>query len=140
MKSEQFDDHFVSMQLTQSGMFSALQLMKQGYPTRLSFAELKNIFNPYFPNEFQQLQDKMFCELLLHSVGMNKADFKLGITKVFFRTEKLAHIDQIIKSHPQTVKYIADDGKKWLAWSRLSKTISCIKCVMKCKFIFSNNI
>lgn len=136
----QWEPRKVVHQLRGCGVLETVRILKQGYPSRKSFVDLQNIYKAYLPIEITQLEAKTFCELLLHSVGLNANDFKLGLTHVFFRAEKLSCFDQIVKSDPQNLTSIAENLKKWLAWSRLSKAVSCVQCVVKCMFLFKKNM
>ena len=41
------------------------------------------------PRSIASLDSPSFCEILLMALGLDKHDYQLGITKVFFRAGKL---------------------------------------------------
>lgn len=135
----QWEPAKVVQQLRSCGIVETVRIFKQGYPSRKSFVELHNIYKPYLPIEIIELDAKTFCQLLLRSVGFNANDFKLGLTSVFFRAEKLSLFDQIIKSDAENLRSIAENLKKWLPWSRLSEIVSCVQYIVKCKFTTLEN-
>ena len=47
------------------------------------------------PRSIASLDSPSFCEILLMALGLDKADYQLGITKVFFRAGKLAFLDAL---------------------------------------------
>lgn len=89
MVAYQFDGNSILGQLRCSGMTSVLELMEHGYPSRVPFQELYNMYKTYLPPELAKLEPRFFCEALLHSLKLNKKDFKFGITRVFFKPGNL---------------------------------------------------
>lgn len=108
--------------------------MEYGYPSRVPFAELYNMYKSYLPPELKKLEPKIFCEAMLHSMHLNNKDFKFGITKVFFRPGKFVEFDRLMKSDPENLKMIVANVKKWLVRSRWIKSIFCALCVIKREF------
>ena len=50
------------------------------------------------PRSIAALDSPSFCEILLMALGLDKNDYQLGITKVFFRAGKLAFLDELTGS------------------------------------------
>ncbi|CAO1430727.1 unnamed protein product [Diamesa hyperborea] len=133
MADHEFEGGLALAQLKCSGTTSVLELMEYGYPSRVPFSELYNMYKPILPPELAKLQPKTFCEAMLHSLKLNNKDFKFGITKVFFRPGKFVEFDRIMKSDPENLKAIVANVKKWLVRSRWIKSAFCAICVIKIK-------
>ncbi|KOC60849.1 Myosin heavy chain 95F [Habropoda laboriosa] len=112
MVAYQFDGNSILGQLRCSGMTSVLELMEHGYPSRVPFQELYNMYKSYLPPELAKLEPRFFCEALLHSLKLNKKDFKFGITRVFFKPGKFAEFDKIMKSDPENLRKLVANVKK----------------------------
>ncbi|XP_012276593.1 myosin heavy chain 95F isoform X2 [Orussus abietinus] len=133
MVAHRFDGNSILGQLRCSGMTSVLELMEHGYPSRVPFQELYNMYKSYLPPELAKLEPRFFCEALLHSLKLNKKDFKFGITRVFFKPGKFAEFDKIMKSDPENLKKLVANVKKWLLKSRWNKMQFCALSVIKLK-------
>lgn len=133
MVAHQFDGNSILGQLRCSGMTSVLELMEHGYPSRVPFQELYNMYKSYLPPELAKLEPRFFCEALLHSLKLNKKDFKFGITRVFFKPGKFAEFDKIMKSDPENLRKLVANVKKWLLKSRWNKMQFCALSVIKLK-------
>ncbi|XP_043272163.1 myosin heavy chain 95F isoform X2 [Venturia canescens] len=133
MVDHQFDGNSILGQLRCSGMTSVLELMEHGYPSRVPFQELYNMYKSYLPPELARLDPRFFCEALLHSLKLNKKDFKFGITRVFFKPGKFAEFDKIMKSDPENLRKLVANVKKWLLKSRWNKMQFCALSVIKLK-------
>ncbi|EFN62017.1 Myosin heavy chain 95F [Camponotus floridanus] len=133
MVAHQFDGNSIMNQLRCSGMTSVLELMEHGYPSRVPFHELYNMYKTYLPPELAKLDPRFFCEALLHSLKLNQKDFKFGIIRVFFKPGKFAEFDRIIKSDPENLRRLVANVKKWLLKSRWNKMQFCALSVIKLK-------
>ncbi|KAK2586695.1 hypothetical protein KPH14_011736 [Odynerus spinipes] len=133
MVAHQFDGNSILGQLRCSGMTSVLELMEHGYPSRVPFQELYSMYKSYLPPELAKLDPRFFCEALLHSLKLNKKDFKFGITRVFFKPGKFAEFDKIMKSDPENLQKLVANVKKWLLKSRWNKMQFCALSVIKLK-------
>lgn len=133
MVAHQFDGNSILGQLRCSGMTSVLELMEHGYPSRVTFQELYNMYKSYLPPELAKLDPRFFCEALLHSLKLNKKDFRFGITRVFFKPGKFAEFDKIMKSDPDNLQKLVANVKKWLLRSRWNKMQFCALSVIKLK-------
>lgn len=80
--------------------------MEYGFPSRVSFGDLYNMYKAFLPPELAILAPKTFCEAMLYSLKLNSKEFKFGITKVFFRPGKFIEFDSIMKSDPENLKAI----------------------------------
>ncbi|CAF4877025.1 unnamed protein product, partial [Rotaria sp. Silwood1] len=128
-----FEGGQILSQLQCSGMVSVLALMQQGFPSRTQFAELYSMYKSYLPVELARLEPRLFCKALFKALNLRDADFKFGITKVFFRPGKFAEFDQLMKSDPQNLAMLISKVKKWLIWTRWKTAQWCALSVIKLK-------
>lgn len=133
MIDKNFEGGLALAQLKCSGTISVLELMEHGYPSRVPFGDLYNMYKSYLPPELARLAPRTFCEAMLQSLKLNTKDFKFGITKVFFRPGKFVEFDRIMRSDPENLKTIVIAVKKWLVRSRWLKTIFGALAVIKVK-------
>lgn len=73
MVDHEFDGCLALAQLNCSGTTSVLELMEYGYPSRVPFSELYNMYKSYLPPELVRLEPKTFCEVyaIEHMSGGN---------------------------------------------------------------------
>ena len=112
-------------------MTSVLELMQQGFPSRAQFAELYALYRTVLPPELARLDPRLFCKALFKALGLNEADFKFGMTKVFFRPGKFAEFDQLMRSDPENLRVLVGRVKRWLVRSRWRKAQWCAWSVVK---------
>ena len=112
-------------------MTSVLELMQQGFPSRAQFAELYALYRTVLPPELARLDPRLFCKALFKALGLNEADFKFGMTKVFFRPGKFAEFDQLMRSDPENLRVLVGRVKRWLVRSRWRKAQWCAWSVVQ---------
>ncbi|KJE91980.1 MYO6 protein, variant [Capsaspora owczarzaki ATCC 30864] len=114
----------VMVQLRYSGMCAALVLMQAGFPTRCSFDDLYERYAHKMPPSIARLKPATFCEALLVALDLNGGrDFQMGLTKVFFRSGKLAFLDELLNGSGDAIGNIVGKVKKWLARKRFHAAI-----------------
>ncbi|KAM7361302.1 myosin heavy chain 95F jaguar isoform 3-T3 [Cochliomyia hominivorax] len=131
MIDREFEGGLALAQLKCSGTISVLELMEHGYPSRVPFADLYNMYKSLLPPELAKLPARTFCEAMLQSLNLSSKDFKFGITKVFFRPGKFIEFDRIMKSDTENLLAIVAKVKKWLIRSRWVKSTLGALCVIK---------
>lgn len=115
------------------GMVSVLALMQQGFPSRTQFAELYTMYKKYLPAELTRLEPRLFCKALFKALNLRDADFKFGLTKVFFRPGKFAEFDEIMKSDPKNLATLISKVRVWLLRTRWKTAQWCALSVIKRK-------
>ncbi|KAJ9598039.1 hypothetical protein L9F63_026855 [Diploptera punctata] len=134
MVDHQFEGGSILSQLECSGMTSVMELMQNGFPSRVVFAELYNMYHKYLPPKLANLEPRVFCKALLQALGMTESDYRFGVTRVFFRPGKFAEFDSIMKSDPENLANMVAKVQKWLLTSRWKKTQWCALSVIKLKY------
>lgn len=133
MAVNDFDGGLALAQLKCSGTISVLELMEYGYPSRVPFAQVYDMYKSYLPNDLLKLSPRTFCEAMLYALKLNSRDFKFGVTRLFFRPGKFVEFDRIMKSDSDNLKTIVASVKKWLVRSRWIKAAFCAVSVIKIK-------
>lgn len=104
--SDLFDEKYVSSQLISSGSIAYQNLVKTGYPSHMSIADLcqkfvsKKGFKEYICNN-----QKDFCSILLRACGLQWNYFKIGNTKVFFRDGKIELLTEKLESDADQILF-----------------------------------
>ncbi|VDK61597.1 unnamed protein product [Onchocerca ochengi] len=131
MEPGKFEGAMILSQLKCAGMTSVLKLMQEGYPSRISFAELYKMYEKILPSKLARLDPRLFCKCLFHALGLNETDFKFGQTKVFFRPGKFAEFDQMLRQDPVHMENLIKKVQTWLLHMQWKKVqygvLSCIK-------------
>jgi myosin heavy subunit len=78
------------------------EVLRLGLPTRVSYAHVAAQFrggedgHGGLPDEVKDLfdseTDKSFVQAIAWAFGLDTADFKLGLTRIFFRVGKMASL------------------------------------------------
>ncbi|KAL5263853.1 hypothetical protein ACHWQZ_G005059 [Mnemiopsis leidyi] len=89
MTAAEFDGGKVLNQLTSLGMVTALELMQAGFPSRIAFKDLYDMYSKNLPDNLKSLHPRMFCSALFRAIGMSPNDYRFGVTKIFFRPGKV---------------------------------------------------
>ncbi|KAG6453601.1 hypothetical protein O3G_MSEX008225 [Manduca sexta] len=123
----------VLAQLQCSGTAAVLALMERGFPSRAPCGDLHRMYLPYLPQKLHHLPPKVFCEAMIHSLGLSDKDYKFGVTRVFFRPGKYSEFDTMMKSDPENLKSIVGSVLSWLVKSRWRKSIFAVLSIIKLK-------
>ena len=64
MIDHQFEGGSILSQLECSGMTSVMELMQNGFPSRVVFADLYNMYHKYLPPKLAKLEPRVFCKVM----------------------------------------------------------------------------
>eukprot|EP01104_Vermistella_antarctica_P015634 TRINITY_DN517_c0_g1_i4.p1 TRINITY_DN517_c0_g1~~TRINITY_DN517_c0_g1_i4.p1 ORF type:complete len:1377 (+),score=632.44 TRINITY_DN517_c0_g1_i4:234-4364(+) len=121
------DNNAVITQLRCSGMLEALRIMQAGFPTRCFFTDLYAKYRDEVPKELRALKPILFCEALLVALDLEGGkDFQMGLSRVFFRSGKLAFMDDLMNGNLQHTQAIIEKVRLWLAKKRWKQAISAV--------------
>ncbi|VBB25635.1 unnamed protein product [Acanthocheilonema viteae] len=121
MKCNQFDGAQILLQLKCAGMSSALRVMQRGFPSRISYLSLYNIYQKYLPSRLTTLDAQLFCKCLFRVVGLEEKDYKFGLTKAFFRHGKFAEFDKILHLSKENFETLIEHMSSWLCCFRFRR-------------------
>ena len=129
-----FTGGHVLHQLRCSGMMEALRLMHEGFPTRCPYEDLYDRYKEMMPRSIAELDSPSFCEILLLALGLDKSDYQLGITKVFFRAGKLAFLDSLTGSeYKELAPDIVNKVRVWLIKKRWRRHTIAVVAFLRLK-------
>ena len=88
---------YVCRQLRCGGLIEAVRILKLGFPSRVSYS---SIFNRY-GHVLKQLglvdvNERDFCESVLFAFDVDRTEYRLGLTKVFFKPNKQEIVNEIL--------------------------------------------
>lgn len=72
---------------------------------------------------------------MVHSLGLSSRDYKLGVTRVFFRPGKYSEFDTIMRSEPASLRAVVDAVLAWLVKNRWKRGIFSVLSIIKCELI-----
>lgn len=63
MVDHQFEGSSILSQLEYSGMTSVMELMQNGFPSRVPYTDLYNMYCKYLPPKLANLEPRVFCQV-----------------------------------------------------------------------------
>lgn len=144
MKAGIFDKPFVVEQLRCSGTVQACEVLRVGLPTRILYAEVVDVYKPMLPPEiFARFEsnEKLFTQAILHAYDFPTSAYRLGDTRLFFRTGKIDLLDKLLtpsqesteKLPSQIVHYVVK--KRWMSATTTMITFNIFKRIFQdCKY------
>lgn len=127
MLAENFEDGMVLQQLRSSSTLAYANLVRFGFPSRLSLECIQNLYSQHYHICAGRRQ---FHMKLLLSNDFRIGDFKLGNNYIFFRSNKHDQIQQLL-SVESSVRAL----KKYIARTRwLILFMFFVKCFKESKY------
>jgi tetratricopeptide (TPR) repeat protein len=124
MKKGLFNRLYVVTQLRALGLISTCEVLRGGLPTRVDYAMIKEQIKPALPksvlNLFERHGDKRFVAATLSVFNVPIDSYKLGMTKLFFRTGKISVLRDLLDQAKKMGESGADRDverkmRRWLA-------------------------
>lgn len=83
-------------QLRCNGVLEGIRVCRQGFPNRILFQEFRQRYEIICSNEISRgfTDGKMACKRMIEELDLNENLYRIGQTKVFFRTGVLAHLEE----------------------------------------------
>ncbi|KAI1727459.1 myosin head (motor domain) domain-containing protein [Ditylenchus destructor] len=131
MKPSCFNGIHITNQLKCSGMINVLKLMQNGYPSRVVFSELYDMYHRSMPSRLAELDPRQFCQYLFKALGLRGNDYKFGLTKIFFRAGKMVEFDQLVKQDTAHVDVLVKKAHSQMLRLRWRKVQYGALCVIK---------
>jgi myosin heavy subunit len=119
------DRSFVVEQLRCSGTVQACEVLRVGLPTRILYAEVVDTYKSFLSIEILQMFDnneKLFTQAILWAYSFPSTAYRLGDTRLFFKTGKIDLLDQLLT--PSTYVNPEDLSKLMLKYLRKRKWIN----------------
>ena len=93
-RPKQFNAPLVLDQLRCNGVLEGIRIARTGFPNRLTFAEFRSRYEVLcksMPKGYLEGQEA--SEIILDKLGLDRAVYRVGLTKVFFRAGVLAELE-----------------------------------------------
>merc|ERR1719204_471093 len=130
----------VEKQLRCGGLLEALQVLTLGYPTRVPYDTLYQKFHGVIDNPLiKNLGSSAFAEAILIAWEVTKADFELGLTKIFFKPAKAAILDEIMDQAGKPLTKTQNDRiTKWVVGKRVRQFVGSVKAICRVVLLVKN--
>jgi myosin heavy chain 9/10/11/14 len=94
-RPKHFDNLLVLDQLRCNGVLEGIRIARSGYPNRLVFSEFRQRYEVLVSNMPKgYMEGKKACSLILKYLGLDESLYKVGLTKVFFKSGVLAELEE----------------------------------------------
>lgn len=94
-KPKQFSAPLVLDQLRCNGVLEGIRIARTGFPNRLTFSEFRQRYEVLCHNMPKgYLEGKTTSQIMLEKLDLDKALYRVGLTKVFFRAGVLAELEE----------------------------------------------
>lgn len=129
-----FDNKNVTEQLRCTGMLQTCELLKVGYPTRLSYEEMVRIYGRILPQEAQDMFTNEtlgdFTAAIMWAFRVRKDSYQLGLTRIFFRAGEIVQLDELSKADMSKVgPFMTQRLKRWLIRRQWRRAIAKTKTI-----------
>ncbi|VDN08123.1 unnamed protein product [Thelazia callipaeda] len=131
MKSGKFDGGRVLVQLKCAGMSSALKVMQNGFPSRISCKSIHQLYQYHLPRRLANLDAQLLCKCLFQMVGLSNKDYRFGLTMIFFRNGKFAELDKILQKDRVITEKLVMSISSWLSRYRFKKAQFAVVTLVK---------
>lgn len=83
-------------QLRCNGVLEGIRIARLGYPNRLLFSEFRNRYEVLTPGIIPQgyMDGRKACQRMVEALELDRATFKIGTSKIFFKAGVLAEMEE----------------------------------------------
>lgn len=90
-----FDNSLVLDQLRYNGVLEGIRIARSGFPNRLDFKEFRSRYGPLVGEiQSRNLSGHQAAAVILEKLGLDSSQYKVGLSKVFFRNGVLAKLER----------------------------------------------
>ncbi|XP_015265429.1 PREDICTED: myosin-11 isoform X3 [Gekko japonicus] len=95
-RSGKLDAHLVLEQLRCNGVLEGIRICRQGFPNRIVFQEFRQRYEILAANAIPKgfMDGKQACFLMIKALELDPNLYRIGQSKIFFRTGVLAHLEE----------------------------------------------
>ncbi|KAI9914297.1 hypothetical protein PsorP6_008317 [Peronosclerospora sorghi] len=141
MKAGHFERPFVVEQLRCSGTVQACEVLRVGLPTRILYAEVVDVYRNFLPYQiFSRFHsnEKLFTQAILWAYDFPTSAYRLGDTRLFFRTGKIDLLDRLLTPDPTSIDELVQQLLLYLRKKHWIGLISAIVTFNAFKSIFED--
>uniref|UniRef100_A0A8C4YIY0 Myosin heavy chain 11 n=1 Tax=Gopherus evgoodei TaxID=1825980 RepID=A0A8C4YIY0_9SAUR len=95
-RAGKLDAHLVLEQLRCNGVLEGIRICRQGFPNRIVFQEFRQRYEILASNAIPKgfMDGKQACILMIKALELDANLYRIGQSKIFFRTGVLAHLEE----------------------------------------------
>ncbi|XP_043097520.1 myosin-10 isoform X2 [Puntigrus tetrazona] len=95
-RAGKLEPHLVLDQLRCNGVLEGIRICRQGFPNRIVFQEFRQRYEILTPNAIPKgfMDGKQACERMIRALELDANLYRIGQSKIFFRTGVLAHLEE----------------------------------------------
>ncbi|KAF4111892.1 myosin-10 isoform X1 [Onychostoma macrolepis] len=95
-RAGKLEPHLVLDQLRCNGVLEGIRICRQGFPNRIVFQEFRQRYEILTPNAIPKgfMDGKQACERMIRALELDSNLYRIGQSKIFFRTGVLAHLEE----------------------------------------------
>uniref|UniRef100_A0A4W3HTL5 Myosin, heavy chain 11b, smooth muscle n=1 Tax=Callorhinchus milii TaxID=7868 RepID=A0A4W3HTL5_CALMI len=95
-RAGKLDAHLVLEQLRCNGVLEGIRICRQGFPNRIIFQEFRQRYEILTPGAIPKgfMDGKQACVLMIKGLELDSNLYRIGQSKMFFRTGVLAHLEE----------------------------------------------
>ncbi|XP_061455624.1 myosin-11 isoform X2 [Rhineura floridana] len=95
-RAGKLDAHLVLEQLRCNGVLEGIRICRQGFPNRIVFQEFRQRYEILAANSIPKgfMDGKQACILMIKALELDPNLYRIGQSKIFFRTGVLAHLEE----------------------------------------------
>uniref|UniRef100_H3D8H9 Myosin, heavy chain 10, non-muscle n=1 Tax=Tetraodon nigroviridis TaxID=99883 RepID=H3D8H9_TETNG len=95
-RAGKLEPHLVLDQLRCNGVLEGIRICRQGFPNRIVFQEFRQRYEILTPSAIPKgfMDGKQACERMIQALELDPNLFRIGQSKIFFRTGVLAHLEE----------------------------------------------
>uniref|UniRef100_A0A4W4GXT2 Myosin, heavy chain 10, non-muscle n=1 Tax=Electrophorus electricus TaxID=8005 RepID=A0A4W4GXT2_ELEEL len=95
-RAGKLEPHLVLDQLRCNGVLEGIRICRQGFPNRIVFQEFRQRYEILTPNAIPKgfMDGKQACERMIQALELDPNLYRIGQSKIFFRTGVLAHLEE----------------------------------------------
>ncbi|KAG8558244.1 hypothetical protein GDO81_016927 [Engystomops pustulosus] len=95
-RSGKLDAHLVLEQLRCNGVLEGIRICRQGFPNRIVFQEFRQRYEILAAGSIPKgfMDGKQACVLMIKALELDPNLYRVGQSKIFFRTGVLAHLEE----------------------------------------------
>ncbi|XP_072916621.1 myosin-11 isoform X1 [Hemitrygon akajei] len=95
-RAGKLEAHLVLEQLRCNGVLEGIRICRQGFPNRIIFQEFRQRYEILTPGAIPKgfMDGKQACALMIRALELDTNLYRIGQSKIFFRTGVLAHLEE----------------------------------------------
>ena len=96
-KAGVIDAHMVLDQLRCNGVLEGIRICRKGFPNRIPFSDFRDRYKILAPGKVpdSMLDSKKACQIIVDAVGMDPSQYRIGLSKVFFKAGRLPELEEL---------------------------------------------